>query len=187
MNVIEIVRDLSAFKIPILDGDIFSVLLSSVDEESNSLIYKILTEYLAENIFVFKASGMPVEINSIMKYFKSSLIHYYEGDATKIFIKRQPEFFVIINNFAILKKILGDWVSTVYERRYIYILNKSNYNNFEKILIKNVYKDSDNLSEVWSYINGIVENSPDAPNHNTFLFSLRKKYQSISSIMDNMV
>ena len=170
----ELINDLTLYDIPSLNGEVNSLLLTSEDNESCSLVYKILNCVFSNHVLIFKASGMADEINVLKSYFNNSNLHYFEGDLSKMMIKKFPEFFVVIDNFHTLKHLLNDWVCTIYERRFIYVSSVDKYGNLLKEMKKNIFNYSNYLADVWPFIDGVFENLPDAPNHNTFIFSSRK-------------
>lgn len=132
----ELINDLTLYDIPSLNGEVNSLLLTSEDNESCSLVYKILNCVFSNHVLIFKASGMADEINVLKSYFNNSNLHYFEGDLSKMMIKKFPEFFLVIDNFHTLKHLLNDWVCTIYERRFIYVSSVDKYGNLLKELKK---------------------------------------------------
>jgi hypothetical protein len=94
----------------------------------------------------------------------------------KNFVKKQPEVYAKISDKKVLSSILDDWVSTIYERRFLYFPREGQINYLCDILEKNIYLDSNNILSTWTYLDCLIENSPDAPNHNTFVLTFRKDY-----------
>ena len=175
--MLEILYDISEkFEIPVLDGDEYSILVSSDDDTSCNIMYNILASAFSNNELVFKATGLPDNISCILEKIHDCNPVYFQGDSKKLFIKKRPEVYAKIIDQNILKSIINKWVSTVYERRYIYIVQKGQYDCLCDILRKSVYVETNNISHAWPCLDCLIENAPDAENNNTFILTFRKKY-----------
>ena len=176
-DMLNILYDISYdFEIPTLDGDEFSILISSDDNASCRLVYDIIAEIFFKNELVFKASGLLDNITGVLDMIQNCSPVYFEGDGKKFFVKKQPEVYAKISDKKILSSIFDNWVSTIYERRIIYLPREGQINYLFDILEENIYLNSNNILSTWTYLDCMIENSPDAPNHNTFILTFRKDY-----------
>lgn len=176
-DMLDILYDISdEYRIPSLDGDECSIMVSSDDNASCKIVYDVIVNIFPKNELVFKASGLPDNISRILDIIHNCSPVYFEGDSKKFFVKKQPEAYAKVSDRKVLGAILDDWVSTVYERRFLYFLKEGQVNHLHDILEKNVYVDSNNILSSWTYLDCLIENAPDAPNHNTFVMTFRKEY-----------
>lgn len=164
------------YGIPTLDGEECSIVISSDDNASCKLVYDIIAKIFFKNELVFKASGLPDNITGVLELIRDCSPVYFEGDRKKIIVKNQPEVYAKISDKKVLSAILDDWVSTIYERRFLYLPREGQINYLYNILEKNIYLDSNNILSTWIYLDCLIENAPDAPNHNTFVLTFRKDY-----------
>jgi len=176
-DMLDVLYELSSeFEIPTLDGEECTILISSDDNVSCNIVYNILVNVFLNNELIFKASGFPDNINCVLEMIHNCSPIHFEGDSKKFFVKKQPEVYAKISDKKVLSDIINDWTSTVYERRFLYVLKEGQFNHLRDIIEKNVYVDSNNLLSSWTHLNCLIENAPDAKNHNTFILTFRKEY-----------
>jgi len=134
--MVEVIYNLSYdYGIPILDGDECSIVISSDDNTSCKLVYDIILNVFSKKELVFKASGLQENITEVIDIIPNCKPIYFVGDR-KIFVKRQPEIYAKISDKKIIDKILDSWVSTIYERRFIYLPKEGQINHIFDILEK---------------------------------------------------
>lgn len=153
-----------------------SVLVSSDDATSCNTLYVILTSVFQNNNMVFRASGLPNNIDDVMELIAPCNMAYFEGDRNKFYIRKFPELHVEITGKAMLKSVLNNWVSFTTEQRLLYILKKGQLDNVLNKLEKNIYSDSSPIHLLWSHLNCIVKSVPEAENQNTFILIFREEY-----------
>ena len=176
-DMLDVLYDFSSeFEIPTLDGEECTILVSSDDNVSCNVVYDILVNVFLNNELVFKASGLPDNISCVLEMIRNCRPIHFEGDSRKFFVKRQPEVYAKIPDKKVLHDIINDWTSTIYERRFLYVLKDGQFNHLRDIIEKNVYIDSNNLINSWKYLNCMIENAPDAKNHNSFVLTFRRDY-----------
>lgn len=150
--------------------DEYTFVLGSDDCTSCEIVNRIISTYLDKDGLLFKASGLTDNIEEIAR-LNTGDIQYYEGKR-HMFFSKMPECFFSLEQ-ANLNQVLDEWVSTIYERRYIYVYPRENHDKIVEILDKYAYKDSNNLVEIWPFIDCLIENYPDAYEHNTFIITVK--------------
>ena len=78
------------------------------------------------------------------------------------------------NDNDLVDKIINDWVCTCYERRIVYFVDSSNYQNLVDLLLTQKFNTTSCLEKTWELVDLVIENLPDAPNHDTFLVISKK-------------
>lgn len=162
------------FCIPILDGNEYSIMISSDDSLSCEIVKKIIKSVYSNKTILFRASGLLDNITELLNDFKDCNYMLFE-ESSRLFHKgRNPEVFAEVLNDSMLETILDDWVSTIYERRFLYILSEKDSNQALSLLKENMYSKTNCLDMMWDFLDCLIENSPDHENHNTFIVTLRK-------------
>lgn len=165
-----------------------SVLITSdlENDESFDVITKIITEIFMRKSFVFKAVGLPENIEEVMLDIESYDIHYYKGDSDKFFIRKYPECVATIDENQISKILKDCWSNAIYEGRRIYILNREYQENLISVLDQYVYADSDSLKESWRFLDAVIENVPESKENAFVLVFKESFFTSISSLINGM-
>ena len=132
----------------------------------------IQNHYQTQNV-LFKASGLLDNLPSKESY-DGKIIYFDKGDASKFFIKKFPELLMSSSNTSFLDEIIDDWMCTCYERRIIYFVDSKNYQALVNLLLTQKFNVSSCLEKTWHLVDLIIENVPDAPDHDTFLVVAKK-------------
>ena len=86
------------------------------------------------------------------------------------------EVFSKVSDSRVVKTLLDSWVSTIYERRFLYVARPDHGSDICTILERSVGADTNKLAETWDLLDCLIENSPDAANHNTFVLICRRRH-----------
>lgn len=169
--MIKIINNLSDYDIPKLNESIYAYILTGEDSCSN--IKSIIEDCFGSKNMLIKASGMLDNIIHLAE-LKGKLVYFEEGDSHKIFIKKFPELLILFCNFDSLDILLEDWTCACYERRIIYILNDDNTQSLIEELNKCKFDTSTCFHEIWRFVDAVIENVPESPEHDTFLLVTKK-------------
>lgn len=110
-----------------------------------------------------------VYVISGLKDYRGELIYFEEGDASRFFVKKYPELVMVFSKVSEIDLIIDDWVCTCYERRILYFVDINNIQSFIDALFDCKFDTSVCYDKVWSLVDCIIENSPEAPDHDTFV------------------
>jgi hypothetical protein len=170
---------------PPYDEMLCSVMISSDDEMSCDIIYSVIKDVFQNNKLIFKASGLPHNIEDVMSTIKDCNPKYFEGDSQKFYVRKYPEIHVEISETSTLKNILNDWVSIATEQRIIYVLKEHHtVDSVFNTLEENVYKKSEPLSLLWKHLNCMVKSATENEDHNTFILIFRSEFfDKINSLL----
>lgn len=164
----------------------FSFEITSPDYKSCEMIYGLVMTVFLNEVYLFKATGLPSNLNDLRNILKDSNSEYFEGDEKKFLIRRYPELLAKIDSNDILRAIIFEWDKTIYERRFIYVVKPGCYEILYNQLKSVVYVDEDHFLEVWPYVYCTIENMPEADNHATFLVRCKTEYQdAVKDILNN--
>lgn len=169
--MIKRINNFSDYGIPTCSEPLFAYLLD--DSNAISDLQGIIRSGLNHQGMVLKASGMLDNI-LIAKKYNGDLIYFDEGDASKIFIKKFPELLMSFPNISLLDQIVDDWVCTCYERRILYFVDSKNLPLLIDLLLECKFNVSTCFEKIWPLVNLVIENLPEAPNHNTFVLMAKR-------------
>ena len=137
-------------------------------ENAATCIKELVRKKLKCNCVVLKASGMMDNISGLKDY-RGELIYFEEGDASRFFVKKYPELVMVFSKVSEIDLIIDDWVCTCYERRILYFVDINNIQSIIDDLFDCKFDTSVCYDKVWSLVDCIIENSPEAPDHDTFV------------------
>lgn len=161
--MIEVTYDVLTNEDTLFANDMNMILISSEIEsnEIHKILIKIVNNIFTEQSFVFKASGLPGNINDIMSETEWQNIHYHQGDSKKFFIKKYPEFITTIDKTQLSKVLVDCWSNAIYERRYVYIADEKNTEKLFEVLKQHKYSNDKSVEKSLRYVNAIIENVPE--------------------------
>lgn len=155
-----------------------SLFVSSESCESCGFVKKILnSEIFEHNDVAFKATGLLDNLNELIINAELEGITVCEGDGHRIVVKKYPECYGVVSNKRV-DKIIDEWVCTMYERRFLFVFDNSNLDKIHLLLQETVY-DENFVEKLWPYLNLLIENAADAPNHNSFIISYKKEFANL--------
>lgn len=151
-------------------------MISSIDDRSCSIVISIIKYFFESESKLYYASGLPDNINEIYEDIKQFNPNCHDGDSKKFYIRRYPEICADLTDEIVLNNLVNDWVSTIYETGKIFILNRNHKQDLLNIFISGV--EFQNLSDKYfkDFAICIIENAPEATNHNTFILKCSEKY-----------
>lgn len=142
-------------------------------EDATARIKEYVRSNLESKCVILKASGMLDNINQ-MKDYAGNLIYFEEGDASKFFVKKYPELVMLFSTGSQLEQIIDEWVCTCYERRILYFIDKNNVQLLVDVLRDCKFDTSVCYDKTWPLVDCVIENSPEAPDHDTFVVVSRQ-------------
>lgn len=155
-----------------------TLFVSSECYESCGFVKEILNlEIFKHSGIAIKATGLLDNLNELITNAELEGIKVCEGDGHRIIVKRHPECYGIVSNKQV-DKILDEWVCTIYERRFLLVFDNSNLDEIIHLLQETVY-DENFAEKLWPYLNLMIENAADAPNHNSFIISYKKDFANL--------
>lgn len=152
------------------------ITIFSDDDYSCKLVFKIINRLFSDESKLYYASGLPSNISEIYEDIKQFNPYYNEGDSKRFYIRKYPKVCANITDEKSLESLIDNWVSTIYETRKIYITKKIYKNELLNCLINNASYKMKSNQVIMDYALCIIENAPEAPNHNTFVLKCRKDY-----------
>lgn len=161
-----------------LPSGMLCVEIDSAFKDNPYVIKKILKDIFYNHSLIFRATGFPDNIFEISNDFQSENLRLYMGDSKKFFIRKFPELHVIIQNEKDLDTALNTWTSTIYEKRYLYVVKPGYQHITQTTLANNVYEDSNFLSLLSPFIDCLIENSPESSHPNTFALTFNSEFKS---------
>lgn len=172
--MLEAIKNLSMWDIPQSLSPLYAYILKG--KTAPVELSDIISENASGDSIVFKASGL---LDSIlpMKDYSGDLIYFDKGDADKLFVKRSPELLMSFSNFDSLDQIINDWSCACFENRIMYFTDKKHIGSLIDYLGTRKFSTSTDIANVWDMVNMIVANSPEAPEHDTFILILKKSYR----------
>lgn len=178
--MLETVKNLSMWDIPQSLSSLYAYILQG--KTAHAELNEIISENVSGNSIVFKASGL---LDSIlpMKDYSGDLIYFDKGDADRLFVKRSPELLMSFSNFDSIDQIIDDWSCACFENRVMYFTDKKHLDSLIDYLGTRKFSTSTDIANVWDMVNMIVANSPEAPDHNTFLLILKKELSPASNLV----
>ena len=184
--MLDIKYDISYPDISMLDGEEKIIWISSDDKQSCDIVFNVIKNIFFNDSVLFRAIGFPDNIQELLYELGNITCNYYEGDSKKIFVRKYPELFAVVDDKKVLNRIIDNWISTIYEGRFFYILPPNNYSNLKNILISKVYTGSTALLQAWKYLDCFIENVQEAENHNTFILVVRKQcFDEVKRLLKN--
>ena len=165
------------------DGE--ALFVSSECDKSCEFVKKLLnSEIFEQNIVAFKATGLFDNVNELITNAELTEMTVCEGDAHRFIVKNFPACYGIVSNKQI-DRIIEEWVCTIYERRFLLVFDSSKIDAILHLLQETVY-DEKFAEKLWPFLNLLIENATDAPNHNSFVISYKKNFSKvIQSILRN--
>ncbi len=149
--------------------------ISSEDATSCEFIKSLLNDKMFENnLIVFKASGLYDNLKELIIGAELSGMNIFDGDAKKIIVKNYPECYGVVSKEQV-DKILDEWTCTIYEKRFLISVKTSKLSKVLNLLHQTVYRENF-LEIIWPYVDLVIENAADAPNHNSFIVHCKKEY-----------
>lgn len=153
-----------------------TIVISIPNNLNGQFLFQLICRIFEDKCIFFEASGLLDTMEDMINNLNENITIINKGDGNKFFIKKMPKLYSIIENQSQLIYILDEWVSTIYEKRKIYILDsiyKSNIiSNFQKYLL-NMEKLQELLESKYEYK---IENIPEADSHYTFKISCKKDF-----------
>lgn len=111
--------------------------LGADGQASCKLVSRLIEQCFSEDRYIFKAQGLHENIALLKEVCSSSeKMEFNEGVNVLGYIKKYPEIIADVENLRILKRLLSEWVSTVYERRWLIIAPEKNKSCIWKALEK---------------------------------------------------
>jgi hypothetical protein len=163
-------------KIVLLGEVLNTVFLASKNEDACIAVQHIIMNIYSLRNIVFHSSGLQNTLHQTISILGDSSYVYYEGDESKFIVRKMPELYANIQNVTILYDLIIDWTSTIYERRSIFLsridMGEYAHQYFVDVSKRNM-ADND---EVWTTTDCIIENAPEAPNHNSFILTFRQVF-----------
>lgn len=166
-------HDLALFDVPDFSEDAKSVFMYSDDESCKKWVAEKLRILKSGYSVVFVATGLEENILDIVSKVKGKEAAYFSKDAKKVLIRNYPEYFCVVDHDKIIKTILDEWVSTIYEYRAFYILDPGKCDTLLRVLRENAHSGKNILRVVMRYIDGYIESAQDAPNHDSYVVNLK--------------
>ena len=165
-----------------------SVFITSRDDTSCELIKNLLLNTSNSNLMFFKAMGLEENIRDLIANAQLKNYKFKRNDAKRFLIRKFPEITCILDkNKTLIVQVLADWTSTIYERRLIVSFKQENLHEVEKIMDKSDFNDSF-YKQLWPFVDIIIENVPDAPEHNSFVLSYKNDLSELlATILQNSV
>lgn len=166
-------HDLALFDIPAFSEDSKSVFIYSDDGSCKEWMTDKLNTLRHSYSLVYRATGLEDNISEIVSKVSGEKAHYFPGDGKRVFIRKYPEYFCVINNNAEIADILDEWVSTIYEYRVLYIVNPRKRDALISILEESADSNKNALELIMGNIDGYIENARDAPDHDSYIINLK--------------
>lgn len=173
--MIERINDIAVYDILQCNAPFFPYIVSGSSAVSD--IKNIIKKHYQNQKILLKASGMLSNLPTD-KCYDGEIIYFDIGDAAKFFIKRFPELLMSIANTDSVNKIIDDWTCTCYERRILYFVDSKNQQALVDLLLTQKFNVTSCLEKVWNLVECVVENSPEAPSHNTFIVIAKQELSS---------
>lgn len=139
---------------------------------------RLIEQCFSEDRYIFKAQGLHENIALLKEVCSSSeKMEFNEGVNVLGYIKKYPEIIADVEDLRILKRLLSEWVSTVYERRWLIIAPEKNKSCIWKALEKNKYSYDLDINNFWGIVDCIIENIPDSPYHESFHMIFKPQFE----------
>lgn len=169
-------------------NNIKSVLISSdLDcDGTYKSVLKIINNVFVGKSFMFKAIGLPGNINDIIDDIDLDILQYNQGDSNKFLIRRYPECIVKLDERHFSRVLTDYWSSAITETRRIYIYDEKNTEKLINVLDKYKYVDKYSFQECWQYIDAIIENIPECSTDSFTIIYKEYLHDSIVSLLNQL-
>lgn len=138
----------------------------TVTEEisSKDLIRKMFKTLHDDNVCIFRAVGLPNEINRINELFdkNTKIMHSIKQ---YIIVKLFPNILVYIDQVDDIEKVISSWTNSSPELRELIFLRKD-----QPLLVDNILHSFNNgfiYPDVLRYCNGVIANTPEIGNNHS--------------------
>ena len=166
------------YALPALNGDKFSLEISSDDSKSSRIVMAVISQVFSESEIVYKAYGLPNSMKEILDDLNDLNYIYHEGDGRKFYLKKYPEIILRLNNNLTVEKLLKSWVCSAYEGRFFYIAKPQCAESIQEYFQNSPYKDEDCLDELWDFLLCVIKSIPESNEHDSFIVTARSSFNT---------
>ena len=159
------------------DSDCLKSVMIYSDSDANEcfgVVLDVVSKHFKNKAFVLQVIGLPENLKDVMMDIVSDNMLYSKGDADKFFIRKFPEYIAVIDDQQLSMFFGNYWSNAIYERRYVYVLEKQNVSYFMNALKKNMHSKSMPVNKQVDCIDAIIENVPEFGSEGAFVLSCRE-------------
>lgn len=157
----------------------------SQEKSAAKLVYDFIKETSDKYCFLFRASGLPGELQNIHSECEG-LPTYKPYDADKLYIKRFPQLMYQFEKEQ-LTTILDFWTNSSCERRFIYCVHRDSLDFVSSYFESLSYSELSNGVEIWRHLEFFIENIPEFEYDDAFSFTVKPEYLSKITQMNTRI